>query len=369
MHHSQTKHPGRPLYVALIALAALLGFAISFTAVTIYHMDSSIQSLDVSGYVDEQPASQPEKIEPIIAETPEDLYPVDEISDGDLNYLLLGSDSREGDNSAFSSDEVDSQRSDVTLIIHVSADRSRIDVVSIPRDIIVDIPECVMSDGTTRSALTNGQFNAAFSRGDTLASSIGCTIRTVQSTTGVEIDGFAVIDFESFVKVIDGLGGVTIDVPEDMVAAKAKLNVKEGEQNLDGVTALAYARARTFEVGSSQGSDLERIERQQQIMEAISDKVLSSGTLANPASLYALIKNTTDSVTVSEDIDTVREIASLGYSLRNVTDVNFMTSPAAPWSQNRNRLIWTDEAYVYWDKIISDEPLTQDESPEIVISP
>lgn len=273
-----------------------------------------------------------------------------------LNYVLIGSDSRGGDNAAIDGADVEGMRSDTTIIAHVSKNRDRVDMVSIPRDSIVTIPSCKLSSGTILSEKINAQFNSAFALGDDISSAVACTIATIEENTGIYIDGYIVVDFSSFEKVIDSLGGVPFDVPYDMVSKKANLNLEKGYQTLNGEQALAYARARTFEVGGGDGSDLSRITRQQDLLKAVASKILSSDTLGNPVKTYSVMSNVIQSLTVSPDLGSVNKMAGFAYSLRNISvnDINFYTVPNEPWSVNRNRVIWTDDADELWQSLIND---------------
>ena len=103
-----------------------------------------------------------------------------------VNILILGSDQRDGVNAEIGG-EVAGMRSDTTMVLHISADRSRVELVSIPRDSLVDIPSCTMTNGKTTRA-THGMFNSAFAtgwdNGGDMTSAAACTINTVQQNTG-----------------------------------------------------------------------------------------------------------------------------------------------------------------------------------------
>ena len=139
-----------------------------------------------------------------------------------VNLLVLGTDSRSGENNvdgSEGSDEVSVARSDTALLMHVSADRKRIDAVSIPRDTLVDIPECKRLDGDTTGAEEDGQFNSAFANGagtgndkKAIASGAACTWKTVEKMTDIRIDDFVVVDFNGLSKVVDSLDGVHVQV-------------------------------------------------------------------------------------------------------------------------------------------------------------
>lgn len=337
--------------VALLAVGYIIYIAV--------FAQSKIQSEDVNQYIITPPSP-----------TPTQMAEEDDLTDPNIGksliYVLIGSDSRDGDNAKVASDKTDGARSDTTMIAHIAEDRSFVDVVSIPRDSIVDIPECRMSDGSTKSAVNNAMFNSSFSRGDTTATSVACTISTIQHNTGLSVDGYVLIDFVGFESVIDAVGGVTMDIPEDMKSKKAKLSLAAGEQTLDGEQALAYARARTFEVGGGVGSDLERISRQQELMSTLTHEILSAGTLANPVRINGLVGSTLDALVVSPDLASVQKLAGMAFSLRDLdsANVNYYTVPVTAWTQDRNRVVWTEDADQMWDVISQNLQLTPDEGSE-----
>lgn len=326
------------ILAAILAVSLGIGFAIY------KDLNKSVQSEEYTNYLNQDR---------------EDLSD-DPLEGRALNYVLIGSDSRAGDNSKLGGGNgEEGQRSDTTIIAHVSADRSRVDLVSIPRDSIVNIPSCKLSNGNETKPMTNAQFNWAFSKGDNLPSAVACTINTIEDNTGLYIDGYVVVDFVGFESMVDSIGGIKFNVPEDMVSKKADLDLKAGEQVLNGHDSLAYARARTFEVGSGNGSDIQRIERQQDLLKAFADQLLSADTLTDPKKTYAVTESILESVTVSPELGTAGKIASFGYSLRNLSgeNINFYTIPNEEWSQDRNRVIWTDEAEIYWDSLNNDTPI------------
>src|SRR5699024_9463447 len=145
------------------------------------------------------------------------LKPTDSWEGQALNILVVGSDSR-GDENADIGGDFEGMRSDTAMIVHVAADRSRVDVVSIPRDLIVAIPSCPLPGGgesAPRPLGTNEfdgvRFNAAFAtggQGEDLSHAAACAILTVEEMTDVFIDDWAVIDMDGFATMVDAIGGV-----------------------------------------------------------------------------------------------------------------------------------------------------------------
>ena len=285
-----------------------------------------------------------------------------------MNIVLMGSDTREGENGSFAvSDGAAGARSDTTMILHLSADRSRVELISIPRDTTVDIPACVTSSGSTTAPWGNTKFNAAFSqgiaKGGDVASGALCTLQTIEKLTGVRMHGFVVIDFAGFQKMVDALGGVSIDIPEAIDSPEAgNLRLAAGEQVLDGGTALQFARARKGE-GLGDGSDIGRIGRQQELMSALAETVLSKNLLTDAPALLRFLGATTSSLTMSQNVKD--GLAGLAYSLRDVRPdtITFMTVPWGADPDNAANVLWTDEADTLWDNLRHDVPIGETTDP------
>lgn len=333
--------------IAVLVAAIIVVLGLISALLVQNHFDSKINVVDTAAL--EQPELTPVEPEPV---KPQKASKPEKPDEGSLNYMLIGSDSRSGESWG-----KDGARSDTTIVMHISADRKNIDLVSIPRDSIVDIPPCALSEGGQTSSATNAMFNSAFTRGDSLASSVACTQSTIEKNTGLKIDGFTVVDFAGFEEIIDALGGVKMNIPEDMKSKKSGLDLKAGEQTLNGEDALAYARTRTMEVGSADGSDIARIDRQQELLEAIAKQTLSRGTLTNPSKLYDVIDASLESASFSEDLGSGSALSGLAYELRSIDteNISFHTVPVTDWEQDPNRVIWTSEADKYWEALRSDE--------------
>ncbi|MFF9637945.1 LCP family protein [Streptomyces bacillaris] len=246
------------------------------------------------------------------------------------NILLIGSDSRAGDNSKYGRDDGGSQRSDTTILLHLAADRKSATAVSLPRDLMVEIPACRTGDDKeTRERF--GQFNSAFELGGT-----ACTIRTVERLTGIRIDHHMVVDFNGFKDMVDAVDGVEICLKEPIDDKDAHLELPAGRQTLNGEEALGYVRARKT---LGDGSDTERMERQQRFLGALVNKMQSNGVLLNPTRLYPVLDAATKSLTTDPGLDSLRDLYDLVRSMRDVpTDqVQFLTVPRQPYRNNPNR--------------------------------
>jgi LCP family protein required for cell wall assembly len=246
-----------------------------------------------------------------------------------LNILVMGSDTRAGQGRGFG--QAQGARSDTTMIVHIPADRSRLEVVSIPRDTVVDIPSCKTSTG--QSAPLRDRFNAAFSTGGP-----GCTIKTVEQNTGVFIDHFVVVDFRGFENMVNALGRIRVCLNEAVNDPKSKLNLPAGYSEVDGEQALAYVRARYI----GNGSDISRISRQQAFASSVVSKVTSAGTLLNPAKLLAFLRAATKSITTDPQLGSLNQMRLLAQQLRSIPpkDITFVTTPWLVNPDDPNTVVW-----------------------------
>ncbi|MEU7602670.1 LCP family protein [Streptomyces sp. NPDC040724] len=268
------------------------------------------------------------------------------------NILLIGSDSRSGkDNAPYGQDE-GTQRSDTTILLHLPQDRRSATAVSIPRDLMTEIPPCLKADGS-RTGDRFAQFNWAFQWGGA-----ACTIRTVEKLTGIRIDHHMVIDFGGFKKMVDAIGGVEICLKAPVDDSEAKLKLAAGRQTLRGEQALGFVRAR-YSLGD--GSDTERMERQQQFLGSLVKKVKSNGVLLNPARLYPLLDAATSSVTTDPGLASLRGLYELVRGIRDIPtgQVQFLTVPRRPYSAdpNRDELAEPDAARLF-EQLRTDQPVT-----------
>ncbi|GLU49602.1 LytR family transcriptional regulator [Nocardiopsis ansamitocini] len=265
---------------------------------------------------------------------------------GALNILVIGSDGR-GDMQRERQDELgvghtDGQRSDTMMLVHVNNDRDQITVVGIPRDSWVQIP-----------GHGGDKINAAYAYGGPQLA-----IQTVELASRVRIDHYVEVNFSGFVDVVDALGTITVCLPEAIQDEKAHLDMAAGTHEVDGAQALAFARTRKTSDG-----DLDRIDRQQQVLAALLNKALSTETLTDPAKFTRFLDSSLSSVTVDEGLDTTT-INQLGNQLSSITldDVSFTQVPIGQldyWTPNGDLAIkWHEErAREMFTKISRDEPL------------
>ncbi|WP_051951189.1 LCP family protein [Actinacidiphila yeochonensis] len=259
-----------------------------------------------------------------------------------VNVLLIGSDSRAGSNASLGGRGTSGVigRSDTTILLHVYPDHRHAVGVSIPRDALVDIPPCLLPDGTWSPDQPSAMFNAAFSMGDTAQGNPACTQNTVEKLTGMRVDHTVVVDFEGFAAMTSAVRGVDVCVPQDVYSAdmnpdltyRGKLLLRRGRHTLSGRQALDYVRMRH---GLGDGSDVGRMMRQQAFLSALIAKIKGEGM--NPRTLLPLADAATRSLTVDPGLGSAAKLVSFGLSLKRVDlkDIEFIT---APWQYAGSRI-------------------------------
>jgi LCP family protein required for cell wall assembly len=272
-------------------------------------------------------------------------------SRGAMNILVVGLDKRDNltrrQQNLLKLGREGGERTDTMMVVHLSEDHSKVTVVSLPRDTWVTIPG-------------NGEhkINAAYQFGGAKLA-----VRTVQNATGLTINHYVEVNVLGFIDVVDSLGGVSVCTPIAIDDPKVALSLQPGTYQLDGVKALAYARTR-----ATARSDLDRIDRQQQVISALLNQALSGGTLTNPVRLAALINSTLKTITVDDEL--ADDLLGLATQLKDVStdDVSFATVPLADVDFTTP----TGESAVLWDKdaakemfrrIAADEPLDEPARP------
>lgn len=285
-----------------------------------------------------------------------------------VNILVVGTDSRNGASGelgAGDADDVPGLRNDSTMVIHISADRSRVQIVSIPRDTLVDIPACKHRDGTTSEPTTDDMFNNAMVYGanggdepEDVGPGIACVRSTVEKLSGMSIDAFMVVDFAGFINMIDSLGGVWFNIPERIDDDSAQLYIDEGCWKLSGTHALAYMRSRK---GQGDGSDISRIGRQQQLISAMLRELQEKNYVTDPSSLINFLQAAISSVNVSPNLGSASADASLLINvLQNVDrpNIQFVTMPVEEPSWDPNRRIPSEPmARNVWSTLKNDQAL------------
>lgn len=266
-----------------------------------------------------------------------------------VNYLVVGSDTREGLSRAEikrlkvgGTEVAAGKRSDTMLLIHISKKRDKAAIISIPRDSYALIPEHTSSQGKIIPA-THSKINSAFNWGGA-----PLLIDTFEQMSGLRIDHYIEVNFVGFVRMVDALGGVEICTKKDIDDPKSHLVLPAGRHILDGVDSLKYVRTRQFDgLG-----DLGRMKRQQEFAGAMLRKATSAGVLLNPVTMVDFINSALASVVTDKGLNQ-GDLLTLGKQLRNLSasNVRTLTIPLKYYNYSKNGV----SAAVLWDPVLAPE--------------
>ncbi|MFJ9247902.1 LCP family protein [Streptomyces sp. NPDC101776] len=259
-----------------------------------------------------------------------------------LNILLIGSDARDSAENQELGGAKDTfntaPRADVQMLLHVSADRSNMSVVSMPRDTLTDIPKCTDPDTKkTYAAETDVITNDSLGRGGP-----GCTVATWEKLTGIHIDHFMMVDFAGVVSMADAIGGVPVCVDANIYSHTSSgkgsgLKLKKGTTAVKGKQALQWLRTR---YGFEDDTDIARTKAQHQYMNSMVRQLRENATLSNPTELRSLAETATKALTVDTGLGTVAKLYDLSKELKKVpTDRITMTTMPWEYSGSSGRVV------------------------------
>ncbi len=269
-----------------------------------------------------------------------------------LNILIMGSDRRAGQTGVLGQTPVG--LSDTTILLHVSADRSRAYGVSIPRDLMVARPECRSRDGKgTVPAVSVAQWNEAFALGGE-----ACTIAQFEKMSQLRVDHFVVVDFNGFKSMVDALGGVPVCVPTEVNDPIGRIYLPAGSYEVSGQQALNYVRVR-HSIGTTDTGDIGRMKRQQAFLASMVNKAGSAGTLFNPPRLIRFLNAGTKSLTTDPGLSGLRDLFDLAREVRSIglNKVQFFTVPFTTYEPDPNRLALAPTSGELWQELRNDRVL------------
>ncbi|CAM5588296.1 LCP family glycopolymer transferase [Streptomyces narbonensis] len=275
----------------------------------------------------------------------------DDVDNGSMDILVLGSDSRAGDNSAYGEDE-GGARSDTAMVVHVYEGHKKASVVSIPRNTLVDRPRCADGKGAPVPGERRAMFNTAYEVGGPT-----CAVKTVEAMSGIRMDHYIEVDFTGFKKLIDELGGVEITTTQPIKDSKSHLDLGPGTHTLDGEQSLGLVRTRKS-VGD--GSDLGRIQLQQAFMKAFIGQVKDVGVFTSPAKLLDLADAATKAITPDSELDSVQELMGFAKGLSGIgpQNVHMITLPVEYDPTDPNRVIPLEaQSGQVWKALKTDRPI------------
>lgn len=247
--------------------------------------------------------------------------------EGGVNLLVVGSDSRQGQGEGFGDpDEETAVLNDVTMLMHISQDHTNASVVSFPRDMLVDVPECADPEdpnGDPLSEQSGVKINTVLSHGG-----LGCVVKTVESELGITIPFAGIVQFLGVAGLSEAVGGVEVCVAEPIEDEYTGMFLSAGTHTLSGIDALQFLRTRH---GVGDGSDLARISNQQVFLSSLARTLQSNGTLNDPVKLYSIAKAALANMQLSDSLMDPTRMISIAKALKD-TDLDkiaFIQYPTA----------------------------------------
>ncbi|MBB5939096.1 LCP family protein required for cell wall assembly [Streptomyces zagrosensis] len=226
------------------------------------------------------------------------------------NYLVVGTDGREkitpAQKAKYRLGGEPCHCTDTLMLVHVSADHDRASVISLPRDSYAEIPAYTDTTGAVRRTHPQ-KLNAAYAEGGP-----SLTVRTVEHMTGVHIDHYLEVDFTSFMRTVDVVGGVEVCTVRPLKDRYSGLDLPAGRHTLQGGEALQYVRSRHIDGAA----DLGRMQRQQRFLAALIDKATNSGVLLNPVKFSKVASSLLGSVRADREFGST-QLVGLGEAMRN----------------------------------------------------
>ena len=277
-----------------------------------------------------------------------------------LNFLLVGSDSREGatpEELKLYGTEANpgGVLTDTVILVHLSPKRDKAVLVSFPRDSWVEIPD----HGSAK-------INTAYGRGERSVKGSGprTLIRTVEQLTGIFIDHYLEVKFGGFLKMVDALGGVDVCLPTAVKDKDAALDLPAGKSRVRGTQALAFVRARKFDPTG----DFGRIRRQQQFLGSMLRRATSTELLTRPDRLYRFLDTVARSLTVDDKLG-INDMKQLAEKLRGLdpAKIVFVTVPYQPKGVYHGRQLAVEldrpAAQALFDSIKADDAIQANATP------
>ncbi|MER7106617.1 LCP family protein [Streptomyces sp. NPDC000229] len=273
------------------------------------------------------------------------------VDNGSMDILVLGSDTRAGANGEYGRDE-GAARSDTAMILHVYEGHKKASVVSVPRDTIVERPDCTDRTGARVPGQRKAMFNTAYEAGGP-----ACAVKTVEKMSGIRMDHYIEVDFTGFKKLIDELGGVEVTTTKAIKDKSSHLDLAPGTHTLSGEQSLGLVRTRK---GVGDGSDLGRIQLQQAFMKAFIEQAKSVGVFTNPKKLWGVADTATKAIRPDSELDSVKELADFARGLGQLgaDDVHMITLPVQYDPADLNRVIPLQaQSQQVWAALKADRPI------------
>lgn len=341
--HATLPSPGPArgfLKIAGITLGVVLVSAIAVAAFVVTDYFNRFNEGAVT--LEDAPEVEPPSISAFPGEFSVLLIGTDEC--GEVSTGLLGERCSEADGGILN---------DVNLLVHVSAEPRKVTVISFPRDLMLETPECTLPDGSVASATRKTQINSIFQR-----AGISCVAKTITDLTGVEIPFAAKIDFDGVIDVTDAIGGVEVCIGgEGIRDDQTAIDWEPGPRTVSGYEALQFIRTRH---GVGDESDMARVSNQQQYMSRLVKKIMSDEVLSDPGKVLGLANTVVDNIDPSDKLANPVRLAQLALSVKDVpfSEFVFLQYPVFADPDDSDRVIPNrDAAATIWDALKAGQPV------------
>ncbi|BAJ26137.1 MULTISPECIES: LCP family protein [Kitasatospora] len=275
------------------------------------------------------------------------------LPDGAQDILVLGSDSRSGDNGDLAGGDVGgTARSDTAMVVHIPEGRSNATVVSIPRDTMVARPACTTADGKQVAGTPRVMFNSIYT-----TAGPACVVKTVESMTGLRMNHYVEIDFAGFKDLVDAMGGVEVTTDTAIDDKYSGLHLPAGTHLLDGTQALAFVRTRH---GVGDGSDLGRIGLQQKFLLSVLSQLQRKGTLTSPTKAYGVANAATKALTTDTSLGSLNGLLDFAQSMKGLQPERMKTVmlPVVTDRIDHNRVVADEaKAAALWASLRENRPV------------
>ncbi|NNC12195.1 LytR family transcriptional regulator [Planctomonas sp. JC2975] len=275
---------------------------------------------------------------------------------GGMNILIAASDSRtdQGSDYGTTDDSSGIGLNDVTMLLHLAQDHTHAEVISFPRDLMIEFPRCPDGNGGWNSAMSKAQLNSSLADGG-----LPCTVEVIKHLTTLDIQAAGLIKFAGVVAMSNAVGGVTVCIGGDGIddPDAGNLQLPPGNATLQGEQAAQFLRSRHGVVG---GSDLSRISNQQVFLSALVRQILSGDTLSNPVKLWGLAKAAVSNIRLTDNLNNPTSLYQLALALKGLSfdDITFVQYPVLTDPDNDQRVVPDeDSAKTLTDAIAADQPL------------
>ena len=317
-----------------------------------------ISTFGVAGVAAANLASGAPKTVHLVGEKPGEIPSIGAI-EGGVNLLIAASDTRSGQGDSWGSTDDSSGvgNNDVTMLLHLSQDHTHAEVVSFPRDLIIDFPKCPDGNGGWISARHDAQLNTSLPEGGP-DGGLACTVSVIEQLTGLTIPFAGSIEFEGVVAMSNAVGGVPVCIGgEGIHDPDTSLDLPPGTATLQGQEAAEFLRTRH---GVGNESDLDRISNQQVFLSSLVRTIMSNDTLTNPVKLWGIVKAATQYFHFSDSLRSLTTLYQMAIALKGLSwsDITFVQYPVVADPDNDNRVIPDESAAkTLMGALSNDQPL------------